>query len=290
MMKILPASRFQEKFVLEEKLLAGKPYNNFPIVYEIRGALKAELVEESLRHMMAAYESMRACYPEKDGKLYLGIDDDCRPLIERVACADRRQAEGFMAEFILRPFDLHKPPPHRLALIQLAENHFIFLFVVHHILTDGVTLEPLMPHWAAAYNALAAGAPAPTIATDSYADYLQKEEEFLENRDVQADLDFWEEYLGDASLTVALPAFKEKGGFAGIYFDIPAGLREQVRRFSRHHRSNFFWAVTAAWMSLLHRYSGQSAFAFNYPVNLRPKVFPNLFGPVINILPLVAGR
>ncbi|NLC69746.1 MAG: amino acid adenylation domain-containing protein, partial [Desulfuromonadaceae bacterium] len=287
-MKIQPASRFQEKFVLEEKLLAGKPYNNFPIIYEIRGALDADLVERSLRHVMAAHESMRACYRENQGNLYLGIDDDCQPVIEKLAFADRQRAETFMDDFIRKPFDLRMPPPHRLALIQLGEDHFIFLLVVHHILTDGITLEPLMPQWAAAYNALAAGKEPPAIATDSYADYLQSEREFLKSRDIQTDLRFWEEYLGDTPLTVDMPVFKGENSFGGVYFEIPGELRDKIRRFSRHRKSTFFWAVAAAWMTLLFRYSNQPTIAVNYPVNLRPPNFPNLFGPFINNLPLIA--
>ena len=60
-------SRFQAKFILEDKLLAGKPFNNFPILYEIRGSLDVDVLRQALSAIMATHDSMRARFPEIEG-------------------------------------------------------------------------------------------------------------------------------------------------------------------------------------------------------------------------------
>ena len=69
-MKIIAASRYQQKFVLEEKLLAGKPFNNISISYEIQGALNVSLLKKAWRQVMAVHDSLGASFHEENGRLF----------------------------------------------------------------------------------------------------------------------------------------------------------------------------------------------------------------------------
>ncbi|MBO4794382.1 MAG: amino acid adenylation domain-containing protein, partial [Deltaproteobacteria bacterium] len=99
---------------------------------------------------------------------------------------------------------------------------------------------------------------------------------------------FWHNYLGDAPLTVALPHTHGPEGFKTLYFEIEGVLREQLNHFARKHKSTPFWLLTAAWATLLNRYSDQEIIPINYPVNLRPPRFSHLLGSFINNLPILA--
>ncbi|MBQ6669326.1 MAG: amino acid adenylation domain-containing protein, partial [Deltaproteobacteria bacterium] len=279
-------SRFQAKFILEDKLLAGKPFNNFPILYEIRGPLDVAVLRQALSAIMATHDSMRARFPEVEGVLSLVLEKNAEPPFEVVHLDDEAAIEAFSREFVLRPFHLASEPPHRTALVQRGPNDFLLLFVVHHILTDGVTLEPLLPQWAAAYNALISGDQPPVVQADSYADYIEMEQ--AQQLDFSNDFQFWHNYLGDAPLTVALPHTHGPEGFKTLYFEIEGVLREKLNHFARKHKSTPFWLLTAAWATLLNRYSDQEIIPINYPVNLRPPRFSHLLGPFINNLPILA--
>ncbi len=289
-MKKILASRFQQKFVLEEKLLAGKPFNNISISYEIRGALDSDLLRKAWRHVMSAHDSLSASFHEENGRLFMRTEDSCEPVFEEVSFSERENAETFMEEFVKRPFDLRIAPPHRIAVIRLAETHFLFVFVFHHIITDGTTLEPLLPQWARTYNDLVAGRETPTIPADSYTDYMEFEHASLDKKDQAVDLQFWEKLIGDKPLSVAAPTFpaKNKSGFKAFYFELDPVSAEKTKSFARNQKSTFFWAFASAWMALLHRYSSQVDIAVSYPVNLRPGKFSRLLGPFINNLPLTA--
>ncbi|MBN1141664.1 MAG: amino acid adenylation domain-containing protein, partial [Deltaproteobacteria bacterium] len=289
MMRKIPASRFQEKFFLEERILSGRPYNNISIAYEIRGDLHGGLLEAAWGHVMGAHDSLRASFREEQGRLFMRLHDDCRPVFEEITLADREAAERLMEDFVKRPFDLGSPPPHRVLLIHLGPAHHLFLFVFHHIITDGTTLEPLLPQWAAAYNALAAGQELPLIAADCYADYLPAEQAFLAEYDQATQLRFWEELVGGRPLKVPVPVFPgAEPGFQARYFELDLALADAAKSLARRGKSTFFWAFAGAWAALLFRYSGQAEIAVGYPVNLRPAKFPRLLGPFINNLPLLA--
>ena len=48
-----------------------------------------------------------------------------------------------MAEFYKKPFDLGEPPLFRSLLIKVREDFFILAFALHHIVSDGWSMEIL---------------------------------------------------------------------------------------------------------------------------------------------------
>ena len=74
--------------------------------------------------------------------------------------------------FMEKPFDLQQSPPWRVALVTLEPGEQRLLLCLHHLLSDGWSVQILLAEFAALYNAACTGAAAALPAlTVQYADY-----------------------------------------------------------------------------------------------------------------------
>ncbi len=99
------------------------------------------------------------------------------------------------------PFQLDREPPYRLCLARVAEDTYLHLLTIHHILVDGWSLSIIWRELQRVYAALASGAGAHLPAPPSFGDWLIA-------RDALADqvVPFWREELVDLPhLTLRAP-------------------------------------------------------------------------------------
>ena len=100
-------------------------------------------------------------------------------VIERIdlpeaADSDERtqQAESIAADRARQPFDLAAGPLIRGTLIRTGPDRHLFVLVMHHIITDGRSMQIVMEELSASYRAELTGVPAalPPLRM-SYSDY-----------------------------------------------------------------------------------------------------------------------
>ena len=189
---------------------------------------------------------------KKTAGFFMHTDPTCEPVFEEVAIPDRKKAEAFMAEFVKRPFDLRTAPPHRVAVIHLKPEHYLFVFVFPPTSSPtGRRSNPCSPSGPEPTTTSLRVGKASAIPADSYVDYMEAEQAFLKKNDAEADLGFWEELIGDQPLSVAVPTFADnpQGDFQALYFELDPTLADKAKSFARKEKSTFFWAFSAAWMA-----------------------------------------
>src|SRR5699024_2468142 len=87
-----------------------------------------------------------------------------------------------LLEDFVKPFDLAQAPLLRVKIVKQAEQHYILLFDMHHIISDGFSINLIMKEFSALYQNQAL---APL--TVQYKDYS----EWMHNRDMSAQRAFW---------------------------------------------------------------------------------------------------
>ena len=114
---------------------------------------------------------------------------------ERLAALSREEAR--------RPFDLAAPPLFRAVLVRMEPERHVLLLTMHHLVSDGRSVEILLAELMRVYAAgEAAGPPALPIA---YADYARWQRDWLEAGELDRQLSWWRERLGATETVIPLP-------------------------------------------------------------------------------------
>ncbi|NER65831.1 non-ribosomal peptide synthetase, partial [Pseudomonas sp. MAFF212427] len=251
---------------------------NLPGAVRLSGALNVAALERAFALLVARHEALRTVFqPQPDDSLrQVPLAQPVR--LERVDLADlpadarerRVQHEAQMES--VRPFDLEHGPLLRLRLLALADQEHVLLLTLHHIVSDGWSMNVLIEEFSRAYDAYAQGLePQFEALPIQYADYGLWQRRWLEAGEQERQLAYWREKLGDDHPVLELPLDHPRPtspSFNGerLALALETELAEQVRGFARQHNVSLFMVLLAAFNVLLYRYTGQVDVRFGSPV------------------------
>ena len=160
------------------------------------------------------------------------------------------------------PFDLARGPLVRFKLVRLAEQRQMLLIAMHHIITDGWSMDLLRRELRLLYEAFRAGQPSPLPELSiQYADFAIWQRQWLQGEVLQQQLEYWKTQLaGVASLELptdrprpAVPRYVS----ASQPFQIDLEIAQRLRDLSQQEEATLFMTLLAAFQFVLGRYSGQ---------------------------------
>ncbi|MBK4998717.1 amino acid adenylation domain-containing protein [Pseudomonas sp. S31] len=187
-----------------------------------------------------------------------------------------------------RGFDLEHDALLRLTAIQTAPGQHHLIYTNHHILMDGWSNSRLLGEVLQRY----AGVQVP-MPKGRFRDYIQ----WLGAQDAAANQAFWAEQLQafDEPTRLAQAIRQPEGALAPGQGEWHQALDEATTQrlvaFSRQQHLTVNTLVQAAWLLLLHRYTGQAGVSFGATVAGRPAALVGIeeqLGLFINTLPVFA--
>jgi len=156
--RIERASFAQERLWFLERLNPGSPAYNQCRALRLRGPLDTTALQHALGELVGRHEALRTTFREHEGRLDQVIHppaavelplEDLVHLEEGLAGARLLEMERDMAR---RPFDLQTGPPLRACLVRLRPEDHALLLAMHHIVTDGWSLDVLFRELGALYG------------------------------------------------------------------------------------------------------------------------------------------
>jgi amino acid adenylation domain-containing protein len=296
---LFPASFAQQRLWFLEQFDPGKSI--FHLLYAVRfdGRLNLCALEQAVNEVARRHESLRTSFVTIDGqpmqavarelKLELPVID-LRTRTKEDADAEARRWVQIEGE---RPFDLAAGPLLRATLIRISAEESMLVIAMHHIISDGWSMGVFLRELATIYEAFCAGQPSPLPELPvQYADYSVWQREWMQGEVLDAQLSYWRQHLADAPRTLEIAADRARPAiqtFAGArhYTELPAGVADRLRAFSRRERVTLFMTLFAAFDVLLWRYSGQDDVVVGTPIAGRTKSeLEGLIGLFANTLPL----
>jgi hypothetical protein len=207
--------------------------------------------------------------------------------------APEAEVERLASEEAQRPFDLSAGPLLRAQLLRVAGEEHVVLVTMHHIVSDGWSMNLLVREVSRLYEAYRSGLESPLPALPiQYADYAAWQREWLNGEVGERELSYWREQLEGAPAVLELPTDKvrpteQRHGGAHHSFSLPVELTRQLRELSRSESASLFMTLLAGWQLLLGRYSGQDDVVVGTPIanRHRAEVEP-LIGFFVNTLAL----
>jgi hypothetical protein len=171
-----------------------------------------------------------------------------------------------------KPFNLATGPLVRASLLQLGAEEHVALFTMHHIVSDGWSMEVLIREVSVLYEAISRGEGSPLAELSiQYLDYAMWQREWLKGEVLEGQLGYWKEQLKGALQVLELPTDKVRPAvqsFHGVHneFSLTPELSEKLKALSRRESVTLFMTLLAAWQLLLHRYTGQEQISVGTPI------------------------
>ncbi len=295
----LPLSYAQQRLWFIDQLEPGSAAYNMPRALRLRGRFDPAVLEWSLTEIVRRHETLRTVFATVEGEP-VQVVRDAGPVVLPVT--DLRslppepretQLRRLAREEAARPFDLAAGPLLRVTALRLDDAEWGVLLTMHHIVSDGWSMEVLIREVSALYNARVEGCEAelPELAVQ-YADYTAWQRAWLTGETLEAKLGFWREQLRGSSPLLELPTDRPRpqvqeprGGIVGV--KLPVEVSSELRTLSRREGATAFMTLLAAWQLLLSRYAGVEDVSVGTPIAGRTRLeMEPLIGFFVNTLVL----
>ncbi|HEU4885923.1 MAG TPA: amino acid adenylation domain-containing protein, partial [Longimicrobium sp.] len=172
----LPLSFAQQRlWFLEQLGDLGDTYH-IPMRQRLRGELDRAALRRALDAILARHEALRTTFVELNGEPVqrIALAGDFRLLEHDLSGQPAAEAElrRLVTEEAGAPFELAQGPLIRGRLVRLAEDDHLLLLTMHHIVSDGWSIEVLTRELGTLYDAFRRGKenPLPPLPVQ-YADY-----------------------------------------------------------------------------------------------------------------------
>ncbi|RKG66753.1 non-ribosomal peptide synthetase, partial [Corallococcus exercitus] len=294
-----PLSFAQQRLWFLDRLESGTTLFNLPAAFRLRGPLDVTALGRAFNALVERHESLRTRFMEQDGQpvqvaeptLTLALaPEDLTDLPPERREEDTRQR---MAEEARRPFDLTRGPLLRTRLLRLSPEEHVLLLTMHHIVSDGWSIEVLIREVGLFYEAFVAGtAPVLPALPLQYADFARQQQEGREGGTLRRQLDYWKARLNGAPQVLELPTDWPRPAVqtfqgAELRVELPAALVEQLKALGRRTGATLYMVLLAAFQAVLHRYSGQDEVCVGTPSAGRSQAeLEGLIGFFLNTLVL----
>jgi amino acid adenylation domain-containing protein len=294
-----PLSFAQERLWFIDRLEPGSAVYNIPVAWRLGGALDQAALERSLSEIVRRHEALRTVFAEVDGSPVQVIApfgafalpvEDLSGLGEAEREAALKERAG---EEMRRPFDLSAGPLFRAALLRLGAEDHALLLSMHHVVSDGWSMEVLFRELSVLYEAYRQGRPSPlSELAVQYADYAVWQREQLDGEALDRQLSYWRKRLAGAPELLELPTDRPRPPVqtyrgATVAVDLSLELLERLQALGRSEGATLYMTVLSAFQVLLSKYGGSEDIVVGSPIAGRTrKETEELIGFFVNTLVL----
>ena len=272
---------------------------NLPGAVRLKGALDINALERAFANLIERHQTLRTVFRRRDDDSVQQVPAE-QPLhivhqdFSALAIDAREQAVREAAEAqAVQPFDLEQGPLLRVSLLRLASDEHVLLLTLHHIVSDGWSMNVLIEEFTRCYDAFALGKnPALAPLPVQYADYALWQRRWLEAGEQARQLSYWQDALGNEHDPLELPTDHPRPALPSqrgrrLEFAIDTALADGLRELARQHNVTLFMLLLGAFNVLLLRYTGQTDLRVGVPIaNRNRSEIEGLIGFFVNTLVL----
>ncbi|WP_416422490.1 non-ribosomal peptide synthase/polyketide synthase [Pseudomonas sp. App30] len=264
---------------------------NVATAVRLRGNVDRQALGVALQALVARHETLRSRFVEDGASIRLQVLPAEQARVElAVETVSEDQLQARCRAASREPFDLASGPLLRAQLFVLGADDYLLSLTLHHIITDGWSMNLLLDELVKGY--LAGPAHAPQALPIQYSDYALWQRSWLEAGEAERQLDYWKTTLADEQPALELPIDRPRGrDWQGQgerhHFSLDAGLVKGLRALATQARATLPMVLLAAFNAVLYRYSGQDDIRVGMPVaNRNRRETETLLGFFVNTLVL----
>lgn len=291
-----PLSFAQQRLWFLEQLTPGLPLYHIATGARIFAPVSARVLQQCVNEVVRRHEALRTLFRSDNGvpsQIVLSgleVAVKCRDLSATAAKQREAELSRLANEEARRRFQLDQGPLLRVTLVCLQEREYVLLMTMHHIISDGWSLNVLSRELGVLYDAYSLGRPSPLPPQVlQYADYAIWQRDSLSGQSIEEHLAWWRGRLAEVEPLRLLTDHPRPAvaSFAGTYRSIAFGaeLRKSLSALGRQERCTLFMTLLAGFSVLLSRYTGQDEIVIGTPVaNRNQPELESVVGLFVNTL------
>ncbi|WP_033403883.1 non-ribosomal peptide synthetase [Paenibacillus fonticola] len=256
-----PVSSAQKRLLVLNQFEAKSTAYNMNTAIVMEGVIDHEKLESVFQSLVDRHESLRTTFEMREGNPVQIVHESFMFKLDsweiESSVIDEQAAIAIAMERFVQPFDPGKLPLIRAALIRLEQNKAILLIDLHHIVTDGTSVEVIIEEFAQLYN----GDSLPSLS-HQYKDYACWQQKLLNDEKRNSQEKFWlDSFQGEIPVLAmttdyARPAVKSYAG-AQVVVEWDERLVDSLQQLVSRTRTTLYMVLLAAYNVLLHKYTGQ---------------------------------
>ncbi|MCL9807486.1 amino acid adenylation domain-containing protein [Flavobacterium amniphilum] len=294
-----PLTSSQKRLWVLSQFEGGSQAYNMSFVTKLTGELNVAYFEKAFKELIERHEILRTLFKSDDEtqdvrQIIVGLNEidftiEQPDFSGQVNC--HQEVENYLELKNKEAFDLENGPLLRVSLIKTAENEYVFLLSMHHIISDGWSMELMVSEIVQRYNNLLAekenAIQALAIQYKDYATWLEAEKQ---NAKYQESEKYWiEKFTGDL-IPLTLPSSRPRPAiqtFNGndLSHTFSEAFTTKMKLFSEEKGVTMFTTLMTVIKALLYRYSGQNDIIVGTPIAGREHPdLENQIGMYVNTL------
>jgi FkbH-like protein len=265
----------------------------------LHGVLDHDVMQAALNTLLERHESLRTTFINCEGGALQVTHPSQGLLIDYVDLSDQRpdvadaQARELAQQLSRQAYSFQHGPLIRCQLVCLADETHLLTIAMHHIISDGWSLNILMNELAALYGAYVQGAgnPLKSLAIQ-YGDYAVWQRSTFSSELLSVQLEYWKSRLEGAPITLELPTDFPRPAiqtFTGNTHTVVLASSdlERARQLGNDKGWTTFMIMLATLQLVLARWSGQNDIVVGTVTAGRSRSeTESLVGCFMNFLPL----
>lgn len=236
----------------------------------LSGELDVDAMRAALRCLVQRHEALRTVFGSGAEDLgeqrilpSLELDIPLLDLSGTPAAERAARADDLAAAMNSKPFDLTSGPLLRATLIRLQPGEHRLVLIMHHIISDAVSVQVLFDELGEVYAA-AKQQRSPSLGSlpIQYADYAAWQRQWLDTDELTRQLAYWRAELGSDHPVLDLPTDRPRAPQARyqaacIALELSDSLVCDLRRMTQVQALTLPTVLLAAFQALLYRYTCQ---------------------------------
>jgi tyrocidine synthetase-3 len=253
-----PVSAAQKRMYTLWQMESDSLAYNVPAVLRVTGRLEKECraaFERTFERLIRRHESLRTGFLWLEGEPVQRVYDRVEFKMEEYPPGGGD--EPVVPATFVRPFDLADPPLLRVGLVPSGQDSFLLLVDVHHIVSDGSSMNVLIEEFGAYYS----GHRLPPLHLD-YKDFSDWQHTYLASEAVKQQETYWlERFSGEIpvlNLPVDYPVATGRSSEGDtLYVTVDKETRQHLSELEYAAGVTLYMVLMAAYNVLLMRYSSQ---------------------------------
>ncbi|MEI5908948.1 amino acid adenylation domain-containing protein [Bacillus spongiae] len=293
-----PLSFAQQRLWVLHQLEPNNPAYNMLVPMKLKGKLDLKALEQALAEMVKRHESLRTTFHIRNGEPYQVISQHLDSVLTHIDYS-LVSAEGHFDQLVdqycnqalSQPYDLEKGPLFKATLMKKHEQEHVLLLEMHHIISDGWSLEVIQRELHILYEAFLKQQPSPLPSLPTqYLDYSVWQKEVFEKEVMEEQMAYWSEQLKGHSYVLKLPVDyprpKQLTGKGAVYqLKLSKETSKKLKELSNEHNTTLYMTLLTLFNLLLKGYTGEKDILVGTPIANRthPHV-EGLIGYFVNTL------
>ncbi|MCP5047737.1 MAG: amino acid adenylation domain-containing protein, partial [bacterium] len=301
-----PLSSAQRRLSILHRLDPGGIGYNIPALLMLEGRVDKNRLENTFKQLIGRHQSLRTSFHMIDNQPVQRVHDHVEMEIEYFGSSDRTtqcsplngnnsnsgshggQPLQSQQDFV-RPFDLSKAPLLRVGLIKQEETKHLLVVDMHHIISDGTSVNIIAKDFMALYG----GRELPAQRLQ-YKDFSQWQGLQNQNDQLKQQETYWIKEFSTAGEIPALglptdysrPALQSFEG-SRVYFEIDPDGTHALKEYALREGVTLYMLLLSLYTIFLSRVTGQEDVVVGTPVAGRNHVdLESIVGMFVNTLPL----